>query len=59
MQDSGGYSISVDDLFLASNAVYIKTDLIGPSEDDIETQGVSYPYIVVKLEFIDEKIVFE
>lgn len=58
-QNSGGYSISVEDLYLTNNAVYIDTNLIGPSQEDLVTQGVTYPYIVVKLELIDKKIVFE
>lgn len=58
-QSSGGYSISVEDLYLTSNAIYIDTNLIGPSQDDLVTQGVTYPYIVVKLEFLDKSVVFE
>lgn len=58
-QNSGGYSISVDDLYLTSNAIYIDTNLIGPSKDDLVSQGVTYPYVVVKLEFMDKSIVFK
>ena len=57
-QNSGGYSIAVEDLYLTSNAIYIDTNLIGPSQDDLVTQGVTYPYIVVKLEFLDKQVVF-
>ena len=58
-QNSGGYSIAVDELYLTSNAIYIDTNLIGPSEEDMVSQGVTYPYVVVKLEFMDERVVFE
>ncbi len=58
-QNSGGYSIAVEELFLTDNAIYIDTNLIGPSQDDLVTHGVTYPYIVVKLEYLDKKIVFE
>jgi len=58
-QNSGGYSIAVDELYLTSNAIYIDTNLIGPSKDDLVTQGVTYPYIVVKIEFMDKRVVFE
>lgn len=58
-QNSGGYSISVDDLYLTSNAIYMDTNLIGPTQDDMVTQGVTYPYVVVKLEFMDKSVVFE
>jgi hypothetical protein len=58
-QNSGGYSIAVDELYLTSNAVYIDTNLIGPSQADMVTQGVTYPYVVVKLELREERVVFE
>ncbi len=58
-QNSGGYSISVDSLYLTKNAIYINTNLIGPSKEDAVSQGVTYPYVVVKLEYMEEKIVFE
>lgn len=57
-QPTGGYSISVDDLFLTSNAVYIDTNLIGPSEKEYVTNTITYPYVVVKTEFIDKTVVF-
>jgi hypothetical protein len=58
-QNSGGYSIAVDELYLTSNAIYIDTNLIGPSQEDMVSQGVTYPYVVVKMEFMDESVVFE
>ncbi len=58
-QNSGGYSISVDELYLTSNAIYINTTLIGPSQEDVTSQGVTHPYVVVKLEFREERIVFQ
>ena len=58
-QKSGGYSISVDELFLADNAIYIKTNLIGPEKNEPVTPTVTYPYVVVKLEFIDKTVVFQ
>lgn len=58
-QNSGGYSITVDELYLTNNAIYIDTNLIGPSSDDVVSQGVTYPYVVVKLEYIDKRVVFE
>ncbi|BCJ92497.1 hypothetical protein acsn021_00660 [Anaerocolumna cellulosilytica] len=56
---TGGYSIAVDNLFLTSNAVYIDTNLIGPAENEQVTNALTYPYIVVKTEFIDKSVVFE
>ena len=58
-QNSGGYSIAVEELYLTKNAIYINTNLIGPSKNDMVSQGITYPYVVVKLEYIDEPVVFE
>lgn len=57
-QPSGGYSIAVEDLYLTDNAIVIDTNLIGPSEGDLVTQAITYPYVVVKLEFIDKPAEF-
>lgn len=58
-QNTGGYSISVDDLFLSTNVIYIDTNLIGPGRDEEVSQVFTYPYIVVKTEFMDKKVVFK
>lgn len=58
-QRSGGYSISAMHLFLTDNAIYFKTELIGPSKQDLVSQTITYPYIVVKTEFIDKSVLFE
>lgn len=56
-KNTGGYSIAVDDLFLSTNAIYVDTSLIGPKKD-AKTQVITYPYIVIKLEYIDKNVVF-
>ena len=58
-QNSGGYSIAVEELYLTNNAIYIDTNLIGPTQKDSVSQGITYPYVVVKLEYMDERVVFE
>lgn len=59
MQETGGYSIQVQEFYLADNAVYFDADLIGPKSGEIQEKAVSYPYIVVKTERIEENVVFE
>lgn len=58
-QQTGGYSIAVNELYETSNAVYIDTNLIGPSPEEKSNPVESYPYIVVKTEFIDKPVVFD
>lgn len=57
-QPTGGYSICVDELYLTKNAVYIDTTLLGPSKDESISQALTYPYIVVKTEYLDYSVVF-
>lgn len=60
-QVSGGYSITVNDLYLTENAIYVDTTLLGPdpAEDSAAKRNTpSYPYIVIKTEFIDKPVVF-
>lgn len=58
-QKSGGYSIAVKQLTMAEDGVHFVTELIGPSQQDPVSQTVTYPYIVVKIEFTDKSVVFE
>lgn len=57
-QNSGGYSITVDDLYLTKNAIYIDTTLLGPAKGEAVTQALTYPYIVIKVEYMDKRVVF-
>ncbi|MCI8280927.1 MAG: protease complex subunit PrcB family protein [Lachnospiraceae bacterium] len=58
-QKTNGYSISVEELYITSNAVYINTNLIGPSKGEAISEVESFPYIVVKTEYLDKSVVFE
>ena len=56
---TGGYSIAVNDLYLTEDAVTISTSLLGPGPDDKAGSAPSYPYIVVKTEYLDKTVTFE
>ena len=58
-QQTGGYSIAVNALYETANAVYIDTNLIGPSPEEKKNQVKSYPFVVVKTEFLEKPVVFE
>jgi len=57
-QKGGGYSICVNDFFESENALYVDTTLLGNREDTGQSNGSSYPYIVLKTEAIDKNVVF-
>lgn len=58
-QPTTGYSIQVKELYESENAIYIHTNLIGPSKDEKIVERETEPYIVVKTEFIDKNVVFQ
>ncbi|MBQ8802397.1 MAG: protease complex subunit PrcB family protein [Tyzzerella sp.] len=58
-QETSGYSIEVKECYETENAVYVHTNLIGPAKDEKIVEAATYPYIVIKLEFIDKNVVFQ
>lgn len=58
-QATGGYSITVNELYETSNAIYIDTNLIGPSPEEKGKNAATYPYVVVKTEYIEKSVVFD
>ena len=58
-QETGGYSIQVDDVYRTSNAVYFSSTLIGPTEAELKVAKETTPYIVVKIEYQDMTVVFD
>lgn len=58
-QSTGGYSIAVNELYLAEESIYVNTTLLGPEKKDAGNNTPSCPYIVLKMDFIDKPVVFE
>lgn len=58
-KETSGYSIEVSECYEAANAIYIHTNLEGPSKDEQVEEKTTYPYVVVKLELIEKNVVFE
>ncbi|MBQ9765077.1 MAG: protease complex subunit PrcB family protein [Lachnospiraceae bacterium] len=58
-QETGGFSIQVEDIYLGENAVYVDTELMGPAKNEKVSEAESYPFIVVKMEHTDEPIIFK
>ena len=58
-QETGGYSICVKDLYLTDSSIVLDTTLLGPKETgNKKISGYSYPYIVIKTEYIDAVVIF-
>ena len=58
-QSKGGYSITVDALYLTEDAIYVETTLLGPENNEDGQKVASYPYIVIKTEALDKTVVCE
>lgn len=58
-QKTSGYSIEVNELYLTENAIYVDTNLLGPSKDEKITKAATYPYIVVMTKRRDVPVVFQ
>ena len=58
-QATGGYSIAVNELYLAEESIYVNTTLLGPEKKEVGNNAPSCPYIVLKTDFIDKPVVFE
>lgn len=58
-QETGGYSIAVNELYLTDSNIVIDTSLLGPEPSEKENPEPSYPYIVVKTEYLEQTVTFE
>ena len=58
-QPTSGYSVVVKECFETENAIYLHTNLMGPAKDEMIVEAKTYPYIVIKMEYIDKNVVFQ
>ncbi len=58
-QQGGGYSVTVNELYLTDNAVVIQTELLGPEKGEASGADMSYPVLIVKTQYMEEPVVFQ
>ena len=58
-QESGGYSIAVNELYLTEENIHVDTNLLGPETTEKSNKVPSYPYIIIKTEYLDKTVIFE
>lgn len=58
-QPTGGYSISVNELYLTENSILIDTELKGPEKGEEVGAEKSYPFIVVQTEYLENPVIFQ
>lgn len=59
VQPTGGYSICVNELYLTDNSIVIDTELKGPEKGENAGADQSFPYIVIKTEYLENPVVFQ
>ncbi len=58
-QKKTGYSVTVTEVYETENAVYIHTNLMGPEKGEETKEITTFPYVVIKLEYIEKTVVFD
>ncbi len=58
-QSTGGYSIAVRELYLTENSIVVDTELLGPEKGEEVGVEKSYPYIVVRTEYLENPVIFQ
>lgn len=58
-KDTSGYSVEVPECFETANAIYMKTNLLGPAKDEEILKKQTCPYVVIKIEYSDKNVVFD
>lgn len=58
-QPTGGFSITVNEVYMAEDGLHVSTTLVGPAEDASVSTSFTYPYIVLKTEVVDGEVIFE
>ena len=57
-QPTGGYSITLEELYLTENAIVIDTELHGPEPGEPAGVEKSFPYLAVRTEKLEEPVIF-
>ena len=58
-QETGGYSIALNDLYLTETEVRVDTTLLGPELADQKKKTATYPYLVIRTELVKQPVVFQ
>lgn len=58
-QATGGYSITVKELYLTENSIVVDTELQGPQKGEEAGVEKSYPYIVLQTEYLENPVIFQ
>lgn len=58
-QETSDYSIKVNDFYISDDSLIFDTELSGSKKDENISNKPSYPYIVIKTEYMENSIIFQ
>lgn len=58
-REKTGYSVLAEEVFETENTVRFRTKLLGPEKGEETKEMTTFPYVVVKLEYVDKDVVFD
>ena len=58
-KDTSGYSVQVEACYETENTICIETNLEGPPKEEEPVEKDTYPYVVIKTEYIEKNVVFD
>lgn len=58
-QETSDYNITVNDFYISDDALVFDTELSGPEKNKNISKKPSYPYVVVKTEYMENSIIFQ
>ncbi len=58
-QPTSGYSVTVSEIYETKNSICFAPGLKGPDKTEEVNSIITYPYIVVKIEYTDKTVLFK
>ena len=58
-QKVSGYSVEVREVYETENALYVDTNLLGPSEEEETLEADTYPYIILCIDENEKPIIYD
>lgn len=58
-QPTSGYSVFIREMYETDNAICVESGLKGPDKTEKVNDIVTYPYVVVKIEYTDKTVLFK
>lgn len=58
-QETSGYGIALNELYLTETEVHVDTTLLGPDVSEQAKKTATYPYIVIRTELVEQPVVFK